>query len=64
MTLVNLDAHNTEVVCLITLADSYKNICKLSKLTIQWSTFAKQVNDENRVKPEIEKMTPLAKHVF
>ena len=61
MTLVNVDAHSNKVVCLITLANSYEIVCKLSN---HWLTFAKRVDDEYRVDPEIVKMKPLAKHVF
>ena len=60
MTLINPDAHNTEVICLIILADSNENVCKLGN---HWSTFVERVDVENRVDPEIEKMNPLAKHV-
>ena len=50
MTFVNHNACKIEVVCLITFADSYENVCKLSH---NWSNFAERVDDENRVDPEI-----------
>ena len=60
MTLANTDAHNTKVVCLITPADSYENVCKLSN---QWLTFAERVDDEYQVDLEIGNMKPLAKQI-
>ena len=60
MTLVNHNAYSIEAVCLITLADSSENACKLSN---HWSTFDERVDDENWVDLEIRKMKPLANHV-